>query len=47
MKYQYRHESNLAYFWRKHGGNEWVAGIVSGVVMVMWFGYLIGMALDK
>ena len=47
MKYQYRHESNIAYFWRKHGVNEWLIGIACGMIVFGWLGYLAGMALDK
>ncbi len=47
MKYQHRNESNLAYFWRKHGVNEWLVGVVIGAATIGWLGYLTGIALDK
>lgn len=47
MKYQYRYESDLSYFIRKHGIKEWIAGMVIGGLLSAWLGYLVGMALDK
>ena len=41
MKYQYRHESNFAWFLRKHEVNEIIGGIVSGVILALVLFYCI------
>jgi hypothetical protein len=33
--YQLRTESNAAWWWRKHGMNEWIGGIVVGVLLAV------------